>query len=208
LDNGQTIELQLPRGPAGADAIAPTAADVAAQLAALPEFVALARPEPTPAADVAAQLAKLPDFVASCAPDAFHANPWAPGIYRAGAEVSHYIGRHYVAEQDTTDEPGDSPAWLRVGTVGMRHIGGAREEKVLEAGDIYAKNGACFLFDGATHRMLFAKSYTASDADKDRREDAAKVAKMAEQLETADTAAALALALIEQLREQQPRAAT
>jgi hypothetical protein len=214
LDNGQVIELQLPAGPPGKDGTPPTAAEVAAQLAALPEFLSKATPPATPAGDVAAALARLPDFVASCGPDSFHAAPWVPAIYRAGAEVTHYIGRHYVAEQDTNEEPGDSPAWLRVGTVGLRHIGGAKDEKLMEAGDIYAKSGACFLFDGATHRMLFARPYTASDAEKDRRELvkglgdlAAKVVKMAGQLQDADTALGVALAELEQLREQQPRAA-
>jgi hypothetical protein len=94
------------------------------------------------------------------------ADPWAAGIYREGKCVSHYNGRLYKAVSDTTDEPGDSPLWKRLGTCGTRDVGGYDEKRVWEAGDIYHKDGATFYFDGAIHRLHIAKAFTERDFEK------------------------------------------
>jgi hypothetical protein len=159
LDNGQVIELQLPGGPKGEpgdpgqpgegikgdrgdDGQAPSADDVAAVLRA------------------------SPDFIEAATPQQMQAEAWQPGIYRKGVAVSHYIGRVYCAEKDTTTEPGDSPDWRRLGTQGLRHVGGFADARVYEPGDMYAKSGSTFLFDGAKHRLLFQRPYTQADAEK------------------------------------------
>jgi hypothetical protein len=88
---------------------------------------------------------------------------WTPGVYRAGMRCSHFIGRVYEATCDTAAEPGDSPDWRRIGTDGLRPIGGADPR---EPGDLHAKEGAIFLFDGARNWLLFGKAFSAGDAEK------------------------------------------
>ena len=74
--------------------------------------------------DIAAVLRASPEFIAATTPAQMQAEPWKAGIYRSGTLVAHYIGRLYCATKDTTDEPGDSPDWQRIGTAGERHVGG------------------------------------------------------------------------------------
>ena len=92
--------------------------------------------------------------------------PWAPGIYREGKCVSHFIGRSYQAVCDTTDEPGDSPHWKRLGTHGLRDVGGHDAQRAYEPGDLYHKDGSAFIFDGANHRLFVAKPFTERDYEK------------------------------------------
>ena len=91
---------------------------------------------------------------------------WTPGIYREGKFVSHYTGRTYQALQDTTDEPGDSPHWKRIGSHGFRDVGGFSEDRAFEPGDFYHKDGATFFFDGVNHRLFQAKPITARELEK------------------------------------------
>lgn len=92
--------------------------------------------------------------------------PWQTGINREGKFVSHYVGRSYQAVCDTTDEPGDSPHWKRIGTLGFRDTGGYSEQRSYEPGDFYHKDGSTFFFDGVNHRLFMAKPVTAKDMDK------------------------------------------
>lgn len=91
---------------------------------------------------------------------------WQAGIYREGKFVSHYVGRTYQAACDTTDEPGDSPHWKRIGTHGFRDTGGFSEQRSYEPGDFYHKDGATFFFDGVNHRLFMAKPITAKDMER------------------------------------------
>jgi hypothetical protein len=163
FDNGTVIELQLPAGPKGDTGIgikgdkgdtgqAPSVGEIAAVLLASPDFIAAATPAP------------------------LLAPPWQAGIHRAGTVVGHYIGRLYCAEKDTTAEPGESADWRRLGTAGMRHVGGVRDDSVLEPGDIYTKSASTFLFDGATHRLMAPRPFTAADAEKSDKARAKEVA--------------------------------
>lgn len=92
--------------------------------------------------------------------------PWQPGIHREGKRVSAYTGRSYVAACDTTEEPGDSPKWKRIGTNGWRDTGGYDEKRAYEAGDLYHKDGALFAFDGVTHKLWLARPFTERDFEK------------------------------------------
>lgn len=92
--------------------------------------------------------------------------PWHPGIWREGKCVSAYNGRSYKAVCDTTEEPGDSPHWKRIGTWGSRDVGGYDEKRAWEPGDVYHKDGSTFWFDGASHRLMLAKPFTERDFEK------------------------------------------
>lgn len=173
-------------GRDGADAkdVDPTA--VAAVLKADPDFVARVRGEkgdpgekgqdgaagrdgadatPVDPVEVAKALMRDEGFVLSVSKQAEEV-PWVPGIHREGKLVSAYMGRSYVAVCDTTDEPGDSPHWKRVGTLGMRDTGGFEEARKYEPGDLYHKDGGTFLFDGANTRLYAGKSVSPKDIDK------------------------------------------
>jgi hypothetical protein len=88
-------------------------------------------------------------------------DPWLAGVYRAGVRVSHFMGRTYEAVADTADEPGDSPHWKRIGTAGLRNIGG---RDPAEPGDLHMREGGTFMFDGARSWLVAARGYTAGDA--------------------------------------------
>lgn len=92
--------------------------------------------------------------------------PWAPGIYREGKCVTHYVGRSYQAVCDTTEEPGDSAHWKRLGTLGMRDVGGFDAQRAYEPGDVYHKDGSTFWFDGVNHRLTNPKPFTERDYEK------------------------------------------
>jgi hypothetical protein len=117
------------------------------------------------AAEVAKHLARDEWFI-SIVTKTVEVNPWEPGIYREGKCVQHYIGRSYQAVCDTTEEPGDSPHWKRLGTAGQRDVGGFDESRSYEPGDIYHKDGSTFLFDGANHRLQVPKPVTERDVEK------------------------------------------
>ena len=99
--------------------------------------------------------------------------PWSPGIYREGKRVSAYTGRSYVAVCDTTDEPGDSPHWKRIGTNGIRDTGGYDEKRAYEPGDFYHKDGATFFFDGMNHRLHMPRPFTERDFEKQMKSERA-----------------------------------
>lgn len=115
--------------------------------------------------DVAKALMGNDTFVKSVM-QLLEAHQWVPGIYREGKCVSAYNGRLYQAACDTTDEPGDSPQWKRLGTGGWRDVGGYDEKRVYEAGDVYHKDGATFYFDGKNHRLWLARPFTERDYEK------------------------------------------
>jgi len=87
--------------------------------------------------------------------------PWQPGVHRAGARRSHFIGRAYEALQDTADEPGASAHWRRLDTSGLRVIGTAQPA---EPGDVHTVDGALMLFDGRQSWLMCARSFTEADA--------------------------------------------
>jgi hypothetical protein len=84
-------------------------------------------------------------------------------VYRVGVRRSHFAGRVYEAVVDTVAEPGDSPDWRRLDSTGWRNIGGAEPR---EPGDLHAKEGATFLFDGTRSQLVFGKAFGAGDAEK------------------------------------------
>jgi hypothetical protein len=154
FDNGETIDVKLPPGPRGykgdpGDKGVPGDPGAAAD-----------------AAQVAAVLKASPDFLEAVLPAGPRATTWRAGIYRQGAEVLHHMGRNYAAIRDTTDEPGDSADWLRIGTGGMRHTGGYKDTRSYEPGDLYTKDGSTFVYDGARHWLMAPRPYTAADAEK------------------------------------------
>jgi hypothetical protein len=119
--------------------------------------------------ELATVLRAEPDFVAQVrgdpgppGPPGQPASPWSAGVYRSGVRCSHFIGRVYEATADTTDEPGDSPAWRRIDSTGMRHVGPAEPR---EPGDLHTKDRATYLFDGAKSWLLCAKAFTDADAE-------------------------------------------
>jgi hypothetical protein len=197
FDNGTVIEIQLPPGPQG-------------EKGETGQSIQGERGEPgqaPSAAEVAALLRALPDFVQAATPEALQAEPWKAGIYRAGTLVAHYIGRLYCAEKDTTAEPGDSTDWRRIGTAGLRLVGGYSDARLYEPGDLYAKNASTFLYDGSQHRLLFAKPYTAGEAERDIAKEVAKaiaplVARQVAELATVQAVAIKALEDVAHLREQ------
>lgn len=202
FDNGTTVDVKLPPGPRGYAGEAGTKGDPGerGQDGIAPS-----------AAEVAELLRASVDFIQATTPDTQQAEPWKPGIYRSGTLVAHYIGRLYCAAKDTTDEPGDSPDWRRIGTGGERHTGGYSDTRLYEPGDYYAKDKSTFLFDGANHRLVFAKPYTAAEAEKDiTRTVAQEIAKaiaplIARQVTELATVQAIAIKALEdgkRLREQ------
>lgn len=91
---------------------------------------------------------------------------WAQGIYREGSVVQHFLGQHFIATKDTSDEPGASD-WARIGKGGFKHCGGFHEEATYEVGDIYAKDFATFLVkDDNTHVLLSARGPKGPKGDK------------------------------------------
>lgn len=99
--------------------------------------------------------------------DVIHSEPWTVGVYREGSVVKHFTGREYIALQDTTDEPGDSTHWKRIGTHGLRDTGGYKADHQYEPGDFYHKDGSTFFFDGVNHRLFAAKPFTKAEFDKE-----------------------------------------
>lgn len=99
--------------------------------------------------------------------EVIHSEPWTVGVYREGSVVKHFTGREYVAMQDTTEEPGDSTHWKRIGTHGLRDTGGYKADQQYEPGDFYHKDGSTFFFDGVNHRLFAAKPFTKAEFDKE-----------------------------------------
>jgi hypothetical protein len=120
------------------------------------------------------------------------ADQWVQRIYRKGEVVKHFVGRSYIAQVDTADEPGDSADWKRLGTDGLRDVGGHDEARQYEPGDIYHKDGSTFFYDGANHRLLAAKPLTKAELDKAvkavERTVAAQVQALAQKAQGHDTA--------------------
>ena len=52
------------------------------------------------------------------------AGQWEDGIYRQGDLVTHNIGQHFEAQEDTSAAPGDDDTWERIGNAGLRWVGG------------------------------------------------------------------------------------
>ncbi len=99
--------------------------------------------------------------------EVIHSEPWTVGVYREGSVVKHFTGREYIAMQDTTEEPGDSTHWKRIGTHGLRDTGGYKVDQQYEPGDFYHKDGSTFFFDGVNHRLFAAKPFTKAEFDKE-----------------------------------------
>lgn len=99
--------------------------------------------------------------------EVIHSEPWTVGVYREGSVVKHFTGREYIAMQDTTEEPGDSTHWKRIGTHGLRDTGGYKADQQYEPGDFYHKDGSTFFFDGVNHRLFAAKPFTKAEFDKE-----------------------------------------
>jgi hypothetical protein len=99
--------------------------------------------------------------------EVIHSEPWSVGVYREGSVVKHFTGREYIAMQDTTEEPGDSTHWKRIGTHGLRDTGGFKDKHDYEPGDFYHKDGSTFYFDGVNHRLFAAKPFTKAEFDKE-----------------------------------------
>jgi len=172
FDDGDTLEILLPPGPVGAKGDPGPAGD---------------KGEPGDASDpvlVATLLKADPDFLEQVQPEGQRAEKWVPSIYRAGSEVSHYMGRIYVALKDTTDEPGDSEAWERIGSGGWRHCGGYKNARSYEPGDLYVKDGATWIFDGERPWLMAPRPYTAADAEKDARKAADDLAALRRTVDT------------------------
>jgi hypothetical protein len=98
----------------------------------LEEIAALPRPEPGAPGPAGAGL---------------EAPAWAPGVYREGAIVTHYLGQYFKAGQDTAEEPGDSGHWVRLGFAGIRWRGALEEGMELRPGDQYIQESSLFLVD-------------------------------------------------------------
>lgn len=82
------------------------------------------------------------------------AQAWAPGVYRDGRMVTHYLGQLFVATRDTAQEPGAGDDWKRVGTQGLRHRGPKQDDQTYQVGDLVTQDGSTFVHDGATFRAL------------------------------------------------------
>jgi hypothetical protein len=85
------------------------------------------------------------------------ATPWIAGIHRQDSIVQHFLGRLYVAKCDTTEEPGDSDHWQRLGLSGMRFTGGHKKDHDYEVGDIYVKDYSAFMWDGEKAHLIAAR---------------------------------------------------
>lgn len=70
---------------------------------------------------------------------------WAPGVYRKGDVVQHFIGQHFEAIADTAAEPGDNVAWRRIGTAGFRFRGVFDPVATYQAGDLVQRDGSTLL---------------------------------------------------------------
>lgn len=75
------------------------------------------------------------------------ADVWAPGVYREGAIVTHYLGQYFKAAQDTAEEPGDSAHWRRLGFAGIRWRGVREEGMELRPGDQFLEESSLFFVD-------------------------------------------------------------
>jgi hypothetical protein len=171
FDDGDTLEILLPPGPKG-DKGEPGGPGEKGD----PGFAA----EPDA---VAALLKSDAEFLQAVQPQGQRAEKWVPSIYRKGCEVLHYMGRVYVALKDTTDEPGDSLDWERIGSGGWRHTGGYKNARSYEAGDLYVKDGATWIFDGERGWLMAPRPYTAADQEKADRKHADDLAAIRRQVE-------------------------
>jgi hypothetical protein len=79
---------------------------------------------------------------------------WAPGVYRQGAIVQHFLGQYFEAAADTAAEPGDGVSWRRLGLHGFRYRGLYIEGADYEAGDLVARDGGMLVQTGATLTWL------------------------------------------------------
>lgn len=178
--------LQLTPGPAGADGASPPAGEVAKALIKDYADVLRGAPgkdaDPVTVCidDVADALRKSGEFLQSvkgdtgpqgmpgdCGPQGLpgingadglgiNSPVWRKGIYREGVTVQHHIGRRYIAKRDTTEEPGNSDDWERIGTDGFRFRNTKREGVTYEEGDLYIDQGTTFIItDGKPH--MFAR---------------------------------------------------
>lgn len=82
---------------------------------------------------------------------------WETGIHREGTIVQHNIGQYFQAYKDTTEEPGYSKDWLRVGTSGFRFRGGYKEGEKYEEGDLILVDYGLFLWTGGEKKMLVGR---------------------------------------------------
>lgn len=83
---------------------------------------------------------------------------WQQKIYRSGSVVQHYLGQYFKSVVDTNAEPGSSSDWERVGSSGLRHRGGFKEDVTYSPGDIYSKDFGSFLVkDDGSHVLLSAR---------------------------------------------------
>ena len=73
---------------------------------------------------------------------------WAPGVYRAGAVVQHFLGQYFEAAADTALEPGDGIAWRRLGFNGFRYRGLYLDGAEYAAGDLVGRDGGMLLHTG------------------------------------------------------------
>ena len=125
------------REKAFAESLAPLIDDLVALAGRVGELeAAQAHPPPPPAAI---------DLVAAA---------WAPGVYRDGATVQHFVGQVFVAVKDTAEEPGAGVDWRRVGTGGFRHRGVAQDGVTYGPGDIVIRDGSSFWHDGQAFHLF------------------------------------------------------
>jgi hypothetical protein len=82
------------------------------------------------------------------------AKRWASGIHREDAIVMHGLGMYFKAVRDTTDEPGASNDWERMGTSGFRWTGVKDDAAQYEEGDLYIDKGTTFLWSNGRSHMF------------------------------------------------------
>lgn len=73
---------------------------------------------------------------------------WAPGVYRQGAYVQHFMGQIFEAAADTALEPGDGVAWIRRGVGGFRYRGLHVDGAEYTTGDLVTKDGSIMVETG------------------------------------------------------------
>lgn len=88
---------------------------------------------------------------------------WQRGVYRKESVVQHFEGRIYRALEDTSDEPGDSRAWERVGRLGTRWCGPFEEGRAYECGDRYVNGGIFEVLANGEQKCVGPKPLTPSD---------------------------------------------
>jgi hypothetical protein len=93
----------------------------------------------------------------------FNLKSWEAGIYREGTMVQHNIGQAFKALRDTSDEPGTSEDWERVGSQGFRWTGVKSLDAEYQEGDLYIDGGTTFMWVGGKGRMVAQRGRNGKD---------------------------------------------